>query len=297
MLKIFFSLFIVILFTGTGCDKQEEKEDYKLVRKFIYPRSTSTEYNTSYEYIYDKYGNMIKEMYYLDKQLHFYIEYEYSKNKKTKEKIFYKSAENFYLNRYTNYSYEGDLLVKEETFSIEYGSDNYSFDYSTTYEYDKRGNLVRKCMYNAAIIGIVTELKYTYDNQNRLILEEIDGYKSTKHVYDDSGRKIKIEYYNINGDLLEYEEKVYNGTNKSPEKDLYYDKNGNLSTTYQHFYDIWGNLTQTSVDGGCTLFERKYDGKLLIEEINYWPEGVEGGCTIRSRLKYEYENLKYVIKK
>ena len=37
----------------------------------------------------------------------------------------------------------------------------------------------------------------------------------------------ELAYYNINWELLKYVEKIYEGTNKSPAKDLHYDKNGN----------------------------------------------------------------------
>lgn len=120
-------------------------------------------------------------------------------------------------------------------------------------------------------------MKYTYDNQNRLILEEstaidVDDYKYVKHIFDNSGREIKIEYINVNKELIHYTEifyDVYDGANKQPEKELNFDKNGNQTVKYQHYYDSLGNLTETVINDECSMFKRKYNGNLIIEEILY----------------------------
>lgn len=55
-------------------------------------------------------------------------------------------------------------------------------------------------------------------------------------------------------------------------------------------YDQLGNLTESIINDKCSIFKRIYSGKLLIEEIHYWPdlmdilEQAESGIS-----RYEYE--------
>ena len=87
--------------------------------------------------------------------------------------------------------------------------------------------------------------------------------------------------------MYDYIEEIYNGTNKSPEKTVYYDKDGNIALEYQHFYDEWGNLVET-LSGDCPSFKRKYNHELLIEEIDYYYYPFEG-CSEGGVARYVYE--------
>jgi hypothetical protein len=142
-------------------------------------------------------------------------------------------------------------------------------------------------MYEPNYEIISRELKYVYDDQNRLVLEEggVNDYKYVKYIYDNSSREIKSEYYNVNWELIRYVDKVYEGTSKLVIEELYYDKDGVQTLKYQHLYDKWGNLTETIL-GDCSLFKRKYNGELLIEEIHY---DLVWDCTERGMSKHEYE--------
>lgn len=142
-------------------------------------------------------------------------------------------------------------------------------------------------------------MKYTYDNQNRLILEEstaidVDDHKHVKHIFDNSGREIKIEYINVNKELIHYTEifyDVYDGAGKQPEKELNFDKNGNQTVKCQHYYDNFGNLTETVINDECSMFKRKYNGNLIIEEILYWCHHGTGQMPENGMSRYEYEEL------
>lgn len=139
-------------------------------------------------------------------------------------------------------------------------------------------------------------MKYTYDNQNRLILEEnsaidADDHKHVKHIFDNRGRKIKIEYSNANKELIQYTEIFYDGAGKQPEKELNFDKNGNQTVKYQHYYDSLGNLTETVINDECSMFKRKYNGNLIIEEILYWWHHCTGQMPENGMSRYEYEEL------
>jgi len=270
--------FVLLLLLGlVGCDKggTTNSDKVRLSKVLKYSNSSASKLTGKTVYNYDKAGNMTKESFYdcnSTSILERYNEYEYSGNKITKKKIFDGLAGNPTLGLYIEYFYSRDLLVKEETRS---GRDNYgSLIHSMNYEYDNRGNLIRKYM-NDPKYGIMGDMKYTYDNQNRLILEEntamdVNEYKYIKHIYDNSGRKIKMEYNNINEELIHYTEIYYNGASKLPEKEINFDKNGTQTVKYHHYYDNFGNLTETVINDECSKFKRKYNGNLLIEEILYW---------------------------
>ena len=292
-------LFIILIISCEKHDNAYNYEKLRLLKISKFSNSSGSKLTDEVVYAYDKSGNMVKESFYdgnSTKILWMYKEYEYLDDKKVKEKIFDGEAGNPTLGLYNEYFYEGDLLVKEGTYcgGVCYGT----LIHSMNYEYDERGNLTRKYMYDPDY-GISGDLKYTYDNQNRLILEEttvvdVNDYdhKYLKHVYDNAGREIKLEYYNVNQNLIRYVVKVYKGTNKLTSMDLYYDKNGIQTAEYQHFYDKWENLTETINSKGCSYFKRKYFGKLLIEEINYWTwdTGFDD-CTESGMSKYEYDEL------
>ena len=229
-------------------------------------------------------------------------------------KIFDGEAGNPTLGTYYEYKYEGNRLVKEELYCGRgcYGS----LIYSINYEYDNRGNLVREYRYEPDLIerfggrvyadGIINDTKYVYDNQNRLITVMasdyaggVDGvayffveYPSEKYKYDNAGRVVKVEYYDYKG-FTQYVQKSYNGKSKLPEKELYYDKNGNQTGKYQHYYDSFENLTETVINDECSMFKRKYNGSLLIEEIRYWAHEYgawgTGQMPESGMSRYEYE--------
>lgn len=262
-------------------------DDFRLIKSLTYSNSESTEPSFGKEYVYDGTGNLIKESLFHSWNSEFYVqsyyEYEYLGNKKIKEKLF---SRNVYpggdlgLSHYVDYIYDGDLLVKAETYS---GLDE-SFVSSTHYEYDERGNLVMDYTYDPSWIGqgvgggvydtgILGYRKYVYDNQDRLITVLttdgiLDFYPCLKYIYDNDGKVIKTEYHEYEG-LNRYEENVYNKTSKLLEKVLYYDKSGNQTNKIQHFYDELGNNTKTVRNDECLVSERKYNDTLLIEQTFY----------------------------
>ena len=303
--KLLLLVFAVIF---CSCDKNESlipsnPEKFRLSKIFKYSNSSASKLTGEIVYTYDEAGNRIKEEFFSlfsdppTTILERYNEFEYSGSKKTKMNIFDGVAGNPTLGLYIEYFYEGNLLVKEET---RRGRGDYgSLVHSMNYEYDERGNLIRKYMDDPEY-GITGDMKYTYDNQNRLILEEntaidADDHKHVKHIFDNRGRKIKIEYSNANKELIQYTEIFYDGAGKRPEKELNFDKNGNQTVKYQHYYDSLGNLTETVINDECSMFKRKYNGNLIIEEILYWwhEYGYHGTGQMpeNGMSRYEYEEL------
>jgi len=267
----------IIFCVASSCNKEDfssfnNTDKFRLVKKI-----TDLGVGLVFErvYTYDKAGNMIKELYYDisfgEKLLLSYTEYEFSGNKKVKEKFFAGVAGNPTLSSYSLYFYENDKLVGEEYYSGFNGS--LSLYDTRIYEYDERDNLVREFWhgyYRGTTISGEGELKYFYNGQSRLILKETIG--------------VDVD----NSNHIEY---IYKGTSKLPEKELHYDGNGNLTVTYQHYYDSLENLIETKINGECSKFKGKYKGKLLIEETHFWSSwGWGGGCSESGKSKYEYKN-------
>ncbi|MDR2148551.1 MAG: hypothetical protein LBE91_19095 [Tannerella sp.] len=276
-------------------------DKFRLIKILKYSNSTASRLAGETVYEYDPAGNMIRESlyeYYNDlstKILWMYREYEYSGSKKTKMKIFDGEAGNPTLGSYYVYTYRGDLLVKEEIYDGRFNS----LITSTGYEYDGKGNLIREDRYDHRYYGLLGSLKYVYDDQDRLITVlttdgVLDYYPCEKYVYDDNGRVIKLEYHEYEG-LASYTEKTYNGASELPDKELLYDKNGNQYRKLQHYYDEWGNLTETVINDECSMFKRKYNGKLLMEEILYWWHEYgyfgTGQMPENGMSRYEYEEF------
>lgn len=307
---------IMLILAGSfcSCNKDIIKEDndtslnnepyetanVRLVKILNYSNSSASKLTGEVLYNYDEAGNLINESYFDEWNGTMIpvmcLEYEYSGNNKIKESVF-NCSNGQVLSSYTEYLYEGCQLVKEKIYR---GYDS-SLLNSTTYEYDERGNLIRKRYASHHRIETSNEHKYVYDDQNRLILEETPEigvseyyHKYLKHIYDNSGKEVKLEYYNVNEELIRYAEISYNGASKL-EKELYYDKNGTRTVKYQHFYDEWENLIETVINDECSKFKRKYNGKLLIEEIHYWWHEYgyfgTGQMPESGMSRYEYEEL------
>lgn len=301
--KITYFLLIGVLFIGFGCEKDSlSKKDpisngnypklgeYRIKRAVHYSSSTSSEERSGIEYFYNQEGNLIRESYYNYPAKTLFLEkvYEYSDKVRIGQKIYSGETDKLTVGLYSVFHYLDGHLIKEEVFS---GYDN-SFVHSLNYEYHGN-NLVRKYRYDPAF-GIMGEMKYTYDNNSKLVLEEnsssnVDEYKYKKHVYGENGREVRIEYLNVNKDLLFYTDKVYEKENPNPLQELKFSKNGKLEIKYKHFYDRWNNLTETVINDGCSTFRRKFDGELLIESISY---SLTWGCVEAGMTKYEYEKIK-----
>ena len=286
-------IMLIMAVWQSSCEKEENHpEDFRLIKVLYYSKSTSAQPDDGIEYTYDETGNMVKESFfdYLSATaLRQYREYEYSGNRKSKMKVFDGKNGNLELKWYVDYFYENNRIIREEFKKPD------DFLYGTTnYEYNS-GNLIREYYLDDGVIS--GEMKYTYDTKNRLILEENDAsdvkkIKYIQYTYDNNGRKSKLEYYNVNRDLLKYIEKVYNGGSKLPVKDLHYDKDGKPIAQYQHYYDKLGNLTETRYKDDCSLFRRKFQNGLLVEEIKYVDPFEKGGCSENGTARYEYEEIK-----
>jgi len=128
-------------------------------------------------------------------------------------------------------------------------------------------------------LGIHHRTKYTYNNFNLVILEESYMYNQvldefTKYHYDDQLRLVKTEICNADGSIIQTQEKKYIGSRTLPTEILFYGANDVFAWKYEYQYDDLNNLTEIRTMDGLdthTLEKNKYDGKLLIEHIQYIP--------------------------
>lgn len=289
MKRVTILIFATIL-TITGCDENEilpTIDNFRLTRILNYSSSTSSNPYGKVEFAYDNKGNLIKEsMFDYPNTLFTYKEYEYDGKRMTKKRIYDGRVGDLRLGTYINYSYTYDKLTKEELFLF-----NGTLRYTKYYEFDE-DRLINTYTVND-FLGVHHQFKYTFDNLNRLMLEEVFMYNQelsefTKYFYDNSNRLIRSELYNHIGTIIFYVEKIYIGTSKSPSEELQFNYSGTLTQKRQLKYDACGNLTEINVDEQgttCTLFKRKYNGELLTEEIKYLPSF---GCTEWSFTRYEY---------
>lgn len=290
MKKVTILLFACTL-TGTSCEENEisrTTDNFKLAKIFNYSSSTAAEPYGTVEFSYDKKGNLIKEsMMDYPNTLTIYKVYEYSGNQMTKKKIFDGQVGNLTLGTYINYHYTGDKLTREELFLS-----NGILKYTTFYEFE--GDRLVNTFKVDDNLGVHHQYKYTFDNLNRLTLEEVFMYNQelsgfTKHLYDNLNRPIRSEFFNHEGIFTSYVEKVYNGTSELLIEERYLDSSGTLTQTRQLTYDDWGNLIEINIIRPgitCRLFKRKYSGQLLTEEIKYHPYF---GCSEWTVSRYEYK--------
>ena len=273
-----------------GCDENEispTNDSFQLARILNYSSSTSSEPYGFVKFEYASNGNLIKEsMVDYPNTLTSYKLYEYSGNKVIKQSIYDGQVGNLSLGTYIIYSYTNDQLTKEELFLADG-----TLKYATIYELE--GERIINTYKIDDLLGIHHQQKYTFDNLNRLILEEVFMYNSelskyTKHFYDSINRLVKSEVYDSDGTITSSVEKIYHGLDNLPDEELYFDQSGTQTQKKQLAYDSWGNLIDCVVVGpgtSCPLVKRRYNGELLTEEIKYHPYF---GCTEWSVARYEY---------
>lgn len=257
-------------------DNYPSLDNYRLTRILNYGNSTDSEPSRFTEFEYDRDGNLLKKSYFdYPNTLYLFKEFEYKNNILKKESRYVGEVGNLKLGTYIQFEYDKGKLIKEELHLADG-----TLKYTTHYEFS--GNrLVNTYQINDKL-GIYHQYKYTYDNLDRLILEENYMYDQqlsqfTKYYYDDNNRLIKTEVFDRSETLIQTVEKKYIGSSKLPSEELYFDPNGVLRQKRQLLYDNLENLTEINfIDsrGIIPLLKKKYNGKLLIEEIGFGYSGL-----------------------
>ncbi len=225
-------------------------------------RGFGTKEDTSF--IYNEYGQIIKEQYENNHDLNY--EYTYVYNADINITIHYREGE---FNKYTKtYDMDGKILMYT--------------DGTTTikYIYNEKGNIIeiRGFMDTGSPFGYRT--KYTYDSDgNILIIKYSDSwcyYSEHIYTYDTNGNMLTHYYHKGEGES-DYDKDTY-------EHIYTYDSDGNMLTdyykkgngyTYEHTYtyDINGNiLTNYGEDNRGYTYEHIYtydiDGNMLTHCYN-----------------------------
>jgi len=286
-------LFSLIL-TLSCCEKINDYpslDNFRLTNILNFSNSTDSEPVGFVNLEYDGNGNLIKEsLYDFPNTLYTFREYDYKNNVLTEKRIYDGQVGNLKLGTYRKYEYENEKLVKEELYTADG-----TLKYTTHYQFIG-DNLMTTYKENNEL-GIHHQYKYTYNDLNLLILEEsfmydqlLDGF--TKYYYDNSKRLTKTEIYDSKGTKIQTEENNYEGSKNVPYEVLYYDTDGTLTQTRKLLYDNLDNCTETTfVDGQGgthTFFKKKYNGKLLIEHIQYDPSW---GFAEWYVTRYEYSKI------
>ena len=296
-------LLTILLIIVFSCTKDEydkmfsNPENYRLIKVLYYSSSSASEPHSFMDLKYSANGNLQREsIYYYPSTLFTYMEYDYDDNNLLKEKKIYDGqVGNLSLGTYTKYEYENENLIKEELYLA-----NGTLRQTKIYEY-KNDNLINTYKLDDNL-GMHHQYKYTYNDLNVLILEEVFMYDQemssyTKYSYDDNLRLTKSEIFDHNKTISQTVEHKYTEEDTLPSEEIYHNSDGIISQRRQLIYDDFENLIETIIItqwATNTLFKKKFIGKLLIEHISYIQDSkyTEWGYSELGVSRYEYEKIR-----
>lgn len=276
-------------FSEVQVEQTPVPDGFRLVKRSTYEHSTDTSPAYLIEYEYDEAGNLVKESSYTDmpygKRLVEYFIYTYDDNHLLQQKNNWFTGHRLPDGDYANYYYTDGRLTKEEKL--------FPSGHSLNYEYDGT-NLVRCYLFDSAPdYGIREDSRYTYDDQNRRILEE-SLFNAKKWLYNEDGQITRTEYYDQEMVLQGYVAWRYDGRVLSAF--VHCNQVGEPFLTCTHRHDRWGNITETSIDATHSFYKRTYKGQLLMEQTIYdtgvFLEGASYDLWRPLTLRYEYEEIK-----
>lgn len=288
---ILLTISLLCMFSCTKDDSGDlflHLDNFRLVKVLNYSNSTDTDPYTYMDLEYSVDGNLQKELLYDHPNTLFtYREFDYRDNLLIEKRIFDGQVGNLTLGTYKKYEYDGDNIIKVELYLADGTLKR------TVYSDYEGENLVNTYKVDNEL-GIHHQYKYTYNDLNLLILEEQFMYDQklsgfTKYSYDSNMRLIKTEVFNFDETIYRTIEHKYNGDNKLPIEELYYAPSGDMIQHRKLIYDDFNNLTEIRIinsSGNHPLFKKTFNGKLLIEHIQYLPtwDFKESSVT-----RYEYE--------
>ena len=242
--RLFFRSLVVVI-ALSACSKEDvfnpQSENNAFLKcKTIYNSLLPNTIPRIYEYQYDDYGNLIKELNFEreDKHLTRYFTYEYNNN---------------------------NQLVLKEFFSENFDKDESSYEVIVKYTYQYENNKLKKLIKyrktpnqeNDFYIHEVHSYKYLNDN----LIEEVIDYEQTgsqsKYLFEYENNNLikKTEYLFYSDDIFEYVWKYDNYNRKI--KEIRYCNNVEYQNTIFKFSDK------------KMINAKVYIGKDFIKEINY----------------------------
>ena len=287
--KIF--LLVTLLPLAISCDETEihpTMDNYRLSKILNYSSTTASLPYGFVTFEYDDRGNLIKKsMFDYPGTLFSYTLYEYSHNNKlTREQSFGGQVGHLTLGGYVDYFYDNGNLTREE---------HYRADGTLIYIWRNKyeGNNLKETYKENDQLGVHHLFKYTYDDKNRLASESAFMYDQelenfSAYSYDEDDRLIKTHRFDRDSILLSRIEKIYHDSDIHPDEELSFSGDGELKSRILLEYDGWGNEVgcTSDADAPCSLFTKRYNGKLLLEEIMYHPGFA---CAEWWVNRYEYE--------
>ena len=170
-------------------------------------------------------------------------------------------------NYYKEYTYDRNLNITQLVY-YENGDESSRYEY----EYDSRGNLVKKIHLTNEWYGTIEnsqEYKYEYDSEGNIVQETTyeNGYKTYYVKYSTIDQLVRTVTYN--GDNLELRRTEYK-----------YDENGNLiqKITYDDAREV-SNIEYSYDNNGNLIIERENSFPPHCYEYEY--EFSENSCTMR----------------
>jgi hypothetical protein len=287
-------LLISLILTLSCCEKITEYpslDNFRITKILNFSNSNDLEPSGFVNLDYDEAGNLIKEsLYSYPNTLYTYREYDYENNALIEKRIYDGQAGNLKPGSYIKYEYENNKLTRESLFL----AGGY-LKYTSHFEYI--GNNLSNTYKISNELGIHHQYKYTFNDLDLLILEEtfmydqkLDGF--IKYFYDENNRLSKSENYNNDGTLVQTKIKNYKGNNNLSSEEIITDSTGTITKKYQNIYDNMENLLETRIINGQefnALFKKKYNGKLLVEHIQY---AETWGYSEWYVTRYEYSKFK-----
>jgi len=284
-------LLVTLLPLAISCDETEihpTMDNYRLSKILNYSSTTASLPYGFVTFEYDDRGNLIKEsMFDYPGTLLTYTVYDYSDHNKLKRKqTFDGHAGNLTLGGYVSFYYDYGNLTQEEW----HRADG-TLIYTIHNEFE--GNLLKATYKENDELKVHHLTRYTYDDKNRKVSEAVFMYDEalenfSTYFYDTEDRLIKTLSFDRDSILVSRMEKVYHGSDNLQDEELYFSPNGELTSRIFVYYDSWGNLVGRSAEGNttCPVITRRYNGKLLLEEIMYHPGFA---CAEWWVNRYEYE--------
>jgi len=245
MKKYIINLIVFFFLVLFGCSKEDvfnpQSENNAFLKcKTIYNSLFPNTIPRFYEYQYDDYGNLIKELYFEceDKHLTLYFTYEYNNN---------------------------NQLVLKEFFSENFDIDESSYEVIVKYTYQYENNKLKKLIKyrktpnqeNNFYIHEVHSYKYLNDK----LIEEVIDYEQTgsqsKYLFEYENNNLikKTRYLFYSDDIFKYVWKYDNYNRKI--KEIRYCNNVEYQKTIFEFSD------------NKMINARVYNGEGFLEEINY----------------------------
>ena len=191
--------------TTTWENGNEHYEEFDKHGNVIYAEDGSTEYE--YEYKYDKKGNILEEISYIDGEESYTTVYEYDK--------------------------EGNVTYYEYN-----DADDEDWSYARIYEYkyDKKGNIIKEVCVDADTDEELYTETSKYDSKGNLVSSEYDDQNTVTFYEYEYNKKGKITYI---GAYDEDDNEVYACEYK-------YDKNGNQTAVYVYYDGELDHFTEYS---------------------------------------------------